>query len=219
MLYYPPLTFRSLEQSEMRTLFLAIILLLASTCAVRAGDGDEVIWWMFDEAEEIHEVNGLGTKYIDTLEGRGDAAGKRVNAIRIGAYDGDALLGYLLIGDDRGDIGTSYIVPTSSLDGDEDCWSAGPGYARVGEYADASVTFMIELGFLNGDDNTWLILAASDAATYNELYEAGFITATMDIQGSTEWTGGTYSVPEPSSGLLILIGGALLALRRRRRAA
>lgn len=51
-------------------------------------------------------------------------------------------------------------------------------------------------------------------------YAAASANMTTDL-GSvssipTAWSGGSYSAPEPTGGLLVLIGGALLALRRRR---
>ncbi|MDO5318533.1 MAG: PEP-CTERM sorting domain-containing protein [bacterium] len=209
----------------MRTLFLAISLLLASTCAVRAGD-ESVLWWMFDETTEINDINGSGATFtIDTLVGRGDAAGKTVNAIRIGAYDGDTLLGYLTINDGGPGGGNNlpyYSMPTEDFDTGGESWNAGPTYANLGSYATMpEVSFMIELGNWDaslGAGNEWQILAHSDPGTMESLKD--FLdVADFDMHTTLEWTGGSYSVPEPSSGLLILIGGALLALRRRRRAA
>lgn len=209
----------------MRKLFLAFCLLLASTCAVRAGD-ESVLWWMFDETTEINDINGSGAPFtIDTLVGRGDAEGKTVTAIRIGAYDGDTLLGYLLINDGGGPGGENlpyYTMPTEDFDTGGKSWNAGPTYALLGEYASTpGVSFMIELGNWDdslGEGNEWQILAHSDRGTMESLREFIEISA-FEMHTTKEWDGGSYSVPEPSSGLLILIGGALLALRRRRRAA
>ena len=221
MLYYPSFSFKSLEQPRMRKLFLAFSLLLASTCAVRAGD-ESVLWWMFDENTPINDINGSGATFtIDKLVGRGDAAGKTVNAIRIGAYDGDTLLGYLTINDGGGNNLPYYSVPTEILDSPGgQSWDAGPTYANLGSYATPGVSFMIELGNWDatlGAGNEWQILAHSDPGTMESL--KNFIhAADFDIHTTLAWTGGSYSVPEPSSGLLILIGAGLLALRRRRRA-
>lgn len=207
----------------MRKLFLAFSLLLASTCAVRAGD-ESVLWWMFDETTPINDINGSGATFtIDTLVGRGDAEGKTVNAIRIGAYDGDTLLGYLTINDGGGNNLPYYSVPTLDFDNpDAPSWDAGPTYANLGSYAtEPGVSFMIELGNWDaslGAGKEWQILAHSDRETMANLKE--FLdVGDFDKHTTLAWTGGSYSVPEPSSGLLILIGAGLLALRRRRRAA
>ena len=62
------------------------------------------------------------------------------------------------------------------------------------------------------------MIAASAAASYSELKTLGHIVelATIDELPPTTWTPTTYTVPEPTGGLLFIIGGALLALRRRR---
>lgn len=57
--------------------------------------------------------------------------------------------------------------------------------------------------------------------TYNDLLAANAITTgasnlyrSYNVAGMASWS--PVSVPEPTSGLLLLVGGALLALRRRR---
>lgn len=184
---------------------------------LRAENESTVLWWMFNETFEIQEVNGTETTTIDALKGRGAAAGKGVNGIRIGAYHGDTLLGYLDVADPDGVVSsTVYTMPTEDYDSGSAEWNAGPTYAIYAPYAtDPSVTFMIELGNWNETDNTWLILAHSETGTVESLRE--FIdVADFEMHGTLEWTGGSYSVPEPTSGILLLVGGALLALRRRR---
>ena len=73
----------------------------------------------------------------------------------------------------------------------------------------------------------WEIMAnatsyfTSGTVTYDDLLAASAITSlpvdnytAYNVAGLT-WT--PVSVPEPTSGLLLLVGGAILALRRRRR--
>lgn len=57
--------------------------------------------------------------------------------------------------------------------------------------------------------------------SYEDLYQSGYISfGPDDITAVTIAAGaanmGANSVPEPTSGLLLLMGGAMLALRRRR---
>lgn len=73
--------------------------------------------------------------------------------------------------------------------------------------------FFIELYNANGDT----IYTQSDVS-YSQLLSSGYIS-TSGLSVPTGAAAGGYngaSVPEPSGGLLMLIGGALLALRRRR---
>ena len=84
-------------------------------------------------------------------------------------------------------------------------------YAISGNVDDyASKTFFIEL--FNSNDS-WM--AQSSKVSGSSL--AQYMTGSMSMNPpSGPWTGGTYSVPEPTSGLLFLVGGMLLGLKRRR---
>ena len=84
----------------------------------------------------------------------------------------------------------------------------GYAYANVGDnYAGKS--FTIELF----SDDQWL--ARSSAASGSSL--AQFITSGMSLNpAAAGWTPTAYAVPEPTSGVLFLVGGMLLGLKRRR---
>ena len=190
---------------------------LAAACMSLPAGEESVLWWMFDETTDIYDVSGTTSCKINELVGRGDAEGQRVNGIRVAAYNGDALLGYLALADAESTDMAYYPMPTMDFDAGTASWNAGPTYARLAPYAsDPSTTFMIELGNWDatrapGDE--WLALAHSSAATREVLRE--FIDVSdFEMHTTLEWTGGVYSVPEPSGGLLFLIGGALLSLRR-----
>ena len=80
-------------------------------------------------------------------------------------------------------------------------------------------SFIVELGNIDASDN-WTTLAQSAAAAYLSL--GNFIHQTFDINpGQTAvWTPTEFTaVPEPSSGLLVTVGLAVLALRRKRKGA
>ena len=202
--------------------FIVGIMIAFSACISHAED-ESVLWWMFDETTDINDINGSGATFtIDTLVGRGDAAGKKVNGIRIGAYDGDTLLGYLLINDGGPGGGNNlpyYSMPTEDFDTGGESWNAGPTYAVLGDYATTpGVSFMIELGNWDKNGDSWTILAHSDPGTMDSLKEFMNV-ANFDMHTTFEWTGGSYSVPEPNSGILLLIGTGLLLLKRKSRKA
>lgn len=90
----------------------------------------------------------------------------------------------------------------------------------LGSYGNSDYSFYVELAnytgssLNNGKAYTW---------SYNELVSAGYI-ATNPFDQSTAAAAASQGnlgspTPEPTSGMLLLIGGSLLALRRRRRQA
>ena len=82
----------------------------------------------------------------------------------------------------------------------------------------SSLSFAIELG--NYNDGTWTTLATSGSLDYTSLQSAGYTympsSGELALATLTAWAPTAYSVPEPSSGLLLLLGASLLALKRRR---
>ena len=93
--------------------------------------------------------------------------------------------------------------------------------ADVSAYASGSpeYAFIIELG--NWDGSNWSTLALSETASYADLVANNHIDTSSGYNPNpiTPWNPTPYVVPEPSSGLLLLVGAALLALRRRKRRA
>ena len=82
----------------------------------------------------------------------------------------------------------------------------------------SSWSFYIELW--NYDNGNWTLVGNAGGPpgeSYTKLKEDGVIRGSMSMD-TTLFTP-TAAVPEPTSGLLIVLGGALLALRRRRSAA
>ena len=91
---------------------------------------------------------------------------------------------------------------------------AMPVYAGMPTVNAANYTYWIEL--LNADDNS--VAGYGSLGMYTELADyvssmQGMATPSMAISV------GTFAAPEPSSGLLLLIGCAALALRRRKQIA
>ena len=190
---------------------------VACCVQVKAGDDmDNVMFWFLQDPE-ITEIGGSSTVSIADLTGRGEAEGLKANAVRVTARSGDDFYWLQVVNEAEsgGDWKQSLVIP----DGEGDYY-AGPAYANLAglDLGDANLVFTIEIGNYTGGD--WYTLAVSEAWNVAQLDEGEHIrSAQMSHYGWDYWDGGTYSVPEPSSGLLILIGGALLALRRRRRAA
>ena len=133
---------------------------------------------------------------------------------------------------DGQDVFLDLYIPGYGLDEGGGAW--GVEFSTVGGYWGAGVptgnqspsgdysagtpeySFIVELGNIDSSDN-WTTVATSAAKAYSDLGD--YIHQTFDINPGqlAVWTPAQFTaVPEPSGGLLTLMGVALLALRRRR---
>jgi hypothetical protein len=134
---------------------------------------------------------------IDTGSGNGGAGGYTYDSIN------------LMYG--------STILQSASFDEDlGDMFSAGGYFEYSGEIIDSTgSSFWVEL-VSSGNS-----VAKSTAYTYDQLINMGalFTGSSMSSNvGNVASFGGFAPVPEPTSGVLLLIGGMLLGLKRRRMA-
>ena len=80
------------------------------------------------------------------------------------------------------------------------------------DYADAAYSFVLEL--VNDDLQ---VQGTSERVNYNDIPASAKVASFDTVSGSsyTSWNAGSVTIPEPTSGLLMLLGASLLALRRR----
>lgn len=204
--------------------FMAVGALLAAL-ACGAADGDFLLLWQIDEPD-IERIGGGSTPIADFT-----VKGSTVNRVQVGVTDTTTgkLVEYLELWSYNGETAVAENLHTTAMilpdvEGD---YCAGPTYANIGDYRDPKYTFAIELGnYNNGQFN---VMAKSESYTYAMLQAdpndegVNHITAgELFIPSYLAWTGARYveaqasAVPEPSGGLLLLVGASLLALRRRR---
>lgn len=89
-----------------------------------------------------------------------------------------------------------------------------PTLSDLGAYGSTGHSFYVELYNASLDS-----VYKGSAVSYDQLVASGYISTTgVAMPNYTATTGfNGASVPEPTGGMLLLVGGALLALRRRRR--
>ena len=183
--------------------FAAIFL----ACAARAeDDGLRVLWW---QVGDFTDPDSLKNVAVERVNGGGmtTAADLGVTHARIREVtSGDYLV---MLDPETGLFSLDSInVPMT--------W-----YADVSAYANGSpeYAFIVELG--NWDGSNWSTLALSETASYADLAANNHIDNVSGYNPNpiTPWMPTSYVVPEPSSGLMLLVGAALLALRRGKRRA
>lgn len=113
---------------------------------------------------------------------------------------------YLKVWDGKG-FNQDVVVKGEGVDG---AWFDLTGYSAT----DPEYTFVLELV----NDAYEVQGYGMNAATYSQLHDAGVIASFDDIApvSYTAWNAGYVAIPEPTSGLLLMLGASLLALRRRR---
>jgi hypothetical protein len=186
-----------------KILFLAI-LVLANLC--RAADGGELLYWMIMPNDSFTVKNDDGSVYAN-----GTAAQLGVTGARIRCETSEGTVGYLPI------IGIYPGGNNITFEGASGSPIPGGYHAALGSYTGAAYSYVLELG--NWSNGTWAGTKMEATATYDYLKEQQHIAQWEDMPPSyvKPWTPTEFTVvPEPTGGLLILVGGALLALRRSR---
>lgn len=136
------------------------------------------------------------------------AAGNYYAQVKVGTKDAD-LKSYTAV--NRDDVETS--------------WGLVGGTAATGDNRYQTV----DLGTMTGDGYSYYIeiakyvdgnyegVARSQTMTYAELVNNNFVGTDLDIPNLATWQGaGPYTVPEPTSALMVMIGLACLGLKRRK---
>ena len=191
----------------MKNLMVAALVSMAVAFPLFGETSADVLIWNVDTTQDAASYDGA-TRNFDTIKFWAVASNGDTTDLTGLTYIGPD---YLLDTPDEGILGSGGSIPNfngvSTFDGDF--------YTNLSGY-DSGYTFMAEL-FLNGDtvDRMLVPLTWSD---FGDALVSNLTTDQLDyyLDSVTPYNMASTMVPEPSSGLLLVIGGALLALRRRR---
>ena len=200
---------------------LAATLLVSSVCA--AGEND-VLYWMVDGSAEV--THGSDTTSIDSFFSSYEAPADSSFAARIRVTGGNIAEGQDVFLSLYNPYDGSFEDGTFGIEFDDGSatgyWGAGVptgNQSPTGDYSAGTpeFSFTVEIGNVveDGSSLSWTTVATSAANSYSSLRD--YIHKQFDINppASAVWTPTSYVVPEPSGGLLALVGFALLALRRK----
>ena len=194
---------------------LKIAVMAGALGAVQAQASDYLLYWQVDDTAAITWFDGTE---LGTVSDYTNRDGQQINMARaVSTTAADGMYTYYM------DIG----VTSDTMEPTGDGAGTGPMLSYIGAFDSstslAGLSFAIELG--NWANGQWTTLATTGMISYNDLTvqsaaEGGTYVLTVDqgynLPNFMAWSPQSYNVPEPSSGLLVLIGASLLALRRRR---
>lgn len=180
--------------------FLAILLSVAVALPSRS----DVLYWMVDETA-AGDVGTFGYATVRAYTGDNPQQGEYLPLVLQDSKTGDYY-----------DSGITQF-PKSVFDGE----GVYAGLDKLSGWQNnkGSYSFLVELWLDSGEKvavGTSAAYAALHGETATSIVLSGEIVKPGDLRA---WDGGSftpYSVPEPTSGLMVLLGMALLALRRKR---
>lgn len=161
---------------------------------------------------------GLNNPMLKNGESSKSAVEAGVAFAQIGVYDGDPSAGgkSVLEWDDPSAFLEFYKEEGGKLvDAETDLemvqnGKAGPLWAGMGDYSTDAYWFAIMLYSENAD-----LLGVSEVQNYEDLQKYFVSESEIWAHKATPWTGGSYVVPEPTGGMLVLFGLCVLGLKRK----
>lgn len=197
---------------------LAVIILAAGNTFAEDG----VLYWMIDTTATVIPNGGSADMSLSDYFSSFGSDSEFAARVRVtgGNISGETFLDLYYgqsIGFDDGEFGVDF-----EFDGTGAPYVGTPYGIQAAVPSNYSAgspeySFIIEIG--NVTDDAWTTVASS-SATYSELIASKYIhpLSDLDVPSPTAiWSPAQFqAVPEPSGGLLTMMGLALLALRRKR---
>lgn len=202
--------------------FLGYSIFMIAALAVNAATAEDgVLYWMIDSSATVTQTEP-GSEPMPIADYFGTFGSGSDFAARVRVTGGDLVEDMFLdlYYPDGADVGSGEWG--ALFDGDSVGTPHGSQVSVPSTFSAESpeYSFIVEIGNVTEDE--WTVIARSPSETYTSLVASRYIIPLGDIDTPSShaiWTPTQFqAVPEPSGGLLVLIGTALLALRRRRMA-
>lgn len=214
---------------------IKIAVMMGLALAGLVSHADEVLFWMVD--------NPTITDWYYTQYKASEAGehGRTIEAARVAAFktsDTDAYLASRVLSPDgshpefTGDLvyldlyyqdGGSWTIDNPTGQGNDwaivengslEAFERAAVLASLGGRTLSEYSFAIELGTFAGEKgDQWVLAAVSGTETYQNLQS--YIGSQVAVPTDLPWTPGAFVAPEPTSGLLMVFGLALLGLKRK----
>ena len=189
----------------------ALSVALLAAVSARA---EYVLWFSVLDDAELADGDGTSAGTVASYTSDG---GESVNAARIrvtgdGVAD-DTFLPIYYEGDTAGSWVLDYTVNYTGVAPGSDSTQWQPAY--LGDYASSDYTFALEIGAYDFDSGEFTKLAAANADFATLLSGGNISQGGISTQSQTPWSPSSFTIPEPSTGLLALTG--ILALFKRKR--
>ena len=199
----------------MKMLMMKMLALATILSGMTLFADDAVLYWMVQDPLIVSR-DGTQEWYID--EWNEERSDKAIDAARVRVVDAGGEYYYLDLLAQYGESNTT-LKPTGisvlEVTGDSEFgYFAGPAWADVSQYNSDGWSFQMELGHYD-DSGEWTVSVATDTQSWKTMRQHINESLVFD-PGVIHWAPEAFVAPEPTSGLLLLFGGAMLALRRRR---
>lgn len=195
----------------MKSILFFFVTLAASVCG--AAEGGEVLWWLV--GKDYQSLSGTTEDGTTMTAGELGVTDAR---IRYTSDDGSSS-GYLTMFGVNDDGSVTVYDGSAGMGGEHGVGLPAGFFGDLSGLSGTSYSFTLELG--NWANGQWANTSMeSESVSYSALANAGHISkweSTVPSSGYP-WKPTSFTVvPEPASGIMVLVGGALLALRRKRR--
>ena len=189
--------------------------LAIATCALSANAS--YLFWQVTGNESWTDTPGMQTGASTLAGALGSNAMPAYDSYGFTLYtnrsgDWAAETSYNVENYDNGNKGDAY-TPTSFV-------GTKTAYIDVGDVADsASFSYYIEIQGYTYGSQQGSVIAQSSNQDWSYANNSSMLMSDLSSMAQASVSammGSSYAAPEPTSGLLLLLGGALLALKRRR---